>query len=167
MKRIRSLLQSLRHAWDGLKYCAVRERNFRIHLCASASVLMLAALYGASRWEYAAIILAVSLVMAMELLNTAIERTVDLITEEKKPQARAAKDTAAGMVLLAAAGSVALAGVIFSDAGRWELFFNRVGSNPWPYLGGLAVWGLLAWIFVFYFPSGKRGRSKTDVDTDL
>lgn len=153
---IRKLLESFRHAFAGLGYCMVQERNFRIHICAATAVLVFSALYGAAKWEYAVILLAVCLVMAMELLNTAIERTVDLITEEERPQAKAAKDSAAGMVLICAAGALALAGVIFSDPERWGIFWNKVGNHPWLYLGGFAAWACLAWIFVFYFPFRKK-----------
>lgn len=164
---IRKLLDSFRHAFAGLRYCIVRERNFRIHICVATAVLAFAVLYGALRWEYAVIFLAIGLVMAMELLNTAIERTVDLITKEKRPQAKAAKDSAAGMVLISAAMALALAGAVFSDPERWEILWNKVGNHLWLYLGGFAAWACLAWIFVFYFPFGKRGRSKTDVDINL
>lgn len=56
---------------------------------------------------------AVGLILSLELVNTAVEAVVDLVTEEKKPLAKIAKDTAAGAVLVAAIMAAAVGLVIF------------------------------------------------------
>ena len=53
------------------------------------------------------------MILALELVNTAVEAVVDLVTEEKKPLAKVAKDTAAGAVLIAAIMAAAVGCMIF------------------------------------------------------
>ena len=63
--------------------------------------------------EWCICLLLFGLVAALELVNTAVEAVVDLVTEEKKPLAKIAKDTAAGAVLFAAIISVIIGCIIF------------------------------------------------------
>ncbi|MGH2491662.1 MAG: diacylglycerol kinase family protein, partial [Candidatus Limnocylindria bacterium] len=56
--------------------------------------------------EWAVLVLAIALVLAFEALNTAMELAVTLASPERHPQAKAAKDVSAAMVLIAAAGAV-------------------------------------------------------------
>lgn len=157
MKKLMALGKSVCHALDGLWYCIQQERNFRIHICAALSVLLFSTLYGLKGWEWAAIVLAIWFVMTMELLNTSIEKTVDLITKERLPEAKTAKDTAAGMVLLSALGTVVLALIIFSDLVRWKVFFQMCAEYWFCFLPGAVIWLVAVIWFIFYFP--EKGRS--------
>src|SRR5690606_42047237 len=79
----------------------------RAHLLIAILVLLAATVLGVSRVELGIVVLTIALVMVAEMVNTALEAAVDLITEEYRPLARTAKRVAAGAVLLAAAASVA------------------------------------------------------------
>jgi diacylglycerol kinase len=103
--RRHTLARSFAWAWAGLGGAAVRERNMRIHLgmgvlaCAAAGLLPLRG------GERALLLLAVSLVVAGEAANSALEAVVDLVSPGWDARARVAKDAAAGAVLALAAGS--------------------------------------------------------------
>ena len=69
--------------------------------------------FGLTAMEWCICLLLFALVASLELVNTAVEAVVDLVTEEKKPLAKIAKDTAAGAVLFAAIISVIIGCIIF------------------------------------------------------
>ena len=89
------------------------ERNMKIHCLAIIVVTLTGTLFQITAMEWCICLLLFALVAALELVNTAIEAVVDLVTEEKKPLAKIAKDTAAGAVLFAAIISVIIGCIIF------------------------------------------------------
>ena len=94
------------YAFQGILYATRTQRNMRIHLIA-ASLALFAALYLRLERAYVAVVvIAIVLVIALELVNTAIEAVVDLTTVAHHPLAKIAKDAAAGAVLVAAMGAV-------------------------------------------------------------
>lgn len=111
--RNHSLASSFRHAFDGIISCIRRERNMKIHLSFTAAVIAAGILFKISATEWLVCLVLFGLVMALELVNTAIEEAVDLVTEERKPLAKLAKDSAAGAVLIAAIMAAAAGLVIF------------------------------------------------------
>jgi diacylglycerol kinase len=84
-----------------------------IHLSAAAAVSAAAALARIEPWGWAAVFLCFGLVIASELVNTAIERLCDLYTAEQSKAVRDVKDIAAGAVLVSAAAAVAVAAAVF------------------------------------------------------
>ncbi|GGL77265.1 diacylglycerol kinase [Deinococcus aerolatus] len=90
-------------AWTGVRHAYRSQANFRIEVWAGAAALALAA---ALRVPLAPVALACALVLALELVNTAVEAVVDLTSPDPHPLARVAKDAAAGAVLVAAAGAL-------------------------------------------------------------
>ena len=106
-------LRSFGHAFRGLKTLLQTQHNARIHALATVLVIAAGALAGLTVTEWALIALAVIGVLATEALNTAIEFLVDLASPEQHPLAAKAKDVAAGAVLIAAIGSVVVAGLVF------------------------------------------------------
>ena len=72
--------------------------------------------------DLALLVFAIALVWAAEAMNTAVEATVDLVTEERRPLARMAKDTAAAAVLVCAFGAAVVGALILGPAlyGRWQ-----------------------------------------------
>ena len=119
MSGFKDLLKSFAYAARGIFDCAVRERNFRIHIAAIVTVTIFAAVYGVTKTEAAVLALTMALVASLEAVNTAIEAAVDLESKEKSETARLAKDAAAGAVLIAAVGAVFVAMFIFGDAARF------------------------------------------------
>jgi diacylglycerol kinase len=90
-------------AIQGFAEAVRHERHMRFHLFAAAVVLALAAFLRLGRSDWLWLLLAIAGVWSAELLNTAIERVVDLSVEGLHPLAKAAKDTAAAAVLVMAA----------------------------------------------------------------
>ncbi|MED5020358.1 diacylglycerol kinase family protein [Paenibacillus chibensis] len=108
-----SLLESFAYAAEGVRYALRTQRNMRIHAAAAVAVITAAALLHLSWGRWVVLLLAITLVMAMELMNTALEAVVDLASPEVHPLAKAAKDAAAGAVLLSAIFAVAAGCIIF------------------------------------------------------
>ncbi|MCD6520777.1 MAG: diacylglycerol kinase family protein [Anaerolineae bacterium] len=113
-----NLYSSFRHAFEGLYYVIKEERNARIHLLATILVVALGLWLHLSTIEWALIITAIALVFAGELLNTVTELTIDLITLERLPLAKHAKDVAAGAVLVASLAA-ALLGFLILGPRLW------------------------------------------------
>jgi diacylglycerol kinase len=105
------LLRSFGFAFEGVSYLIRTQRNVQIELAIGAVAIGLAAWLGITPVEWAVLVLAIALVVALEALNTAIELAVTLASPERHPLAKAAKDVAAAMVLIAALASVVV-GVI-------------------------------------------------------
>ncbi|MBP3284144.1 MAG: diacylglycerol kinase family protein [Clostridia bacterium] len=97
----------------GIFHCLMNERNMRTHFIAGILVFGAAIYFKLSGVEIAIVGLTVGLVITTELINTAIENTVDLVTMEYKPLAKIAKDVAAGAVLLAAFTAVLVGLALF------------------------------------------------------
>ncbi|MHA7962731.1 diacylglycerol kinase family protein [Paenibacillus sp. CAU 1782] len=103
---MQKFLSSLGYACSGI-YEAVRsQRNMRIHCVAAVIVVAAGLVLSLGVLEWALLCLSMALVISLELVNTAIEHVVDLASPERKPLAKAAKDTAAGAVLAAAVFAV-------------------------------------------------------------
>lgn len=111
--RKHNVLKSFSFAFSGIRAALLNERNLQIHLAVSIAVIMFGVFFGISSLEWIIILLAIGGMFSLELLNTAIERVVDLATEEYHPLAKQAKDIAAGAVLVYAIVSVIIGGVIF------------------------------------------------------
>ena len=112
-------LKGFLYAVRGLWYCVRHERNFRIHLAVGFYVLLFAPYFSFTRGEWAVLLAVLALVPSLEAVNTAVEKAVDLVSPQRHPLARAAKDVAAGAVLLSACFSVAIGIVLFT---RWEIW---------------------------------------------
>lgn len=118
----RSFLSGLRHALDGVRELFKSERSMRIHVFAAVVVVLLGLLLQISAWEWAVCIALIGLVIGAELLNTAVEQTVDICSPDLDPRAKRAKDTAAGAVLVVALAAAA-AGLIIFLPKVWRMFF--------------------------------------------
>lgn len=118
---ITNLIKSFRFAIRGLKHAINNERNMRIHIVVALLVACFAFLYGLSATQYAVLFLCFGLVIAGEMVNTAIEALVNLETPAYNNLARIAKDVAAGAVFVSAIVTVIVACFLFSDLSRlWE-----------------------------------------------
>ena len=105
------LYKSFGYAFEGI-FAGIRgERNMKIHCFAAVCVIVAGVLFHISVTEWCICLVLFGLILSLELVNTAIEAVVDLVTEDKKPLAKLAKDTAAGAVLIAAV-MAAMAGLL-------------------------------------------------------
>nr|WP_027871491.1 diacylglycerol kinase family protein [[Eubacterium] cellulosolvens] len=111
------LYKSFGYAFAGIFACLKKERNIKIHLCFTAAVIFFGFFLRISAVEWCICLALFGLVLSLEIVNTAIEAVVDLVTEEKKPLAGLAKDAAAGAVLTAAICSAVAGLIIFLPKG--------------------------------------------------
>lgn len=110
---MKTFFKAFTYAWMGIVHGAQRERNVKFHLVAALLVLAAGWMTGLSQWEWIIIIAVIGIVIAMELLNAAVERVVDLVTQEVHPLAKQAKDLAAGAVLVFSIASAIIGLIIF------------------------------------------------------
>ncbi|WP_028399241.1 diacylglycerol kinase family protein [Ectobacillus panaciterrae] len=107
------LIKSFQYAFSGIWTCIRYERNMKIH-CGAAVFISLAGLYyHIEKHEWLILLLTIGGVMSLEMINTAVEKSVDLVTSEQHPLAKLAKDAAAGAVLLFSCIAVLIGGLIF------------------------------------------------------
>ena len=111
-KGVFTFCQSMRCALHGIAAC-LRSRNFRIELCFAVLALVLAAVLSLDVNGWALIVVCIFSVLALEIANTALESLVDLASPDFHELAGKAKDCAAGAVLVASLGSVAVGAVLF------------------------------------------------------
>jgi diacylglycerol kinase (ATP) len=108
-----NLLVSFKYAWAGITYSFQTQRNFRIHVSFCALAIALSLFLHLSPVEIAVIGLTSGLVLALELLNTAIESLVDLTVKQTYHDlAKIAKDCAAGAVLVSALVAILVASTL-------------------------------------------------------
>ena len=109
---LRKWADSANHAIEGILFAAKNERHLRYHLYAAVMVLLLSYVLGVPRLEFLVILVAVILVMLAEMINTAIEYLVDIVSPEYSEKARTAKDVSAGAVFITAVGSAVVGYII-------------------------------------------------------
>lgn len=114
---------SFRHAFAGIFEALRSERHMQFHLGATFLVIALSVWLRLSAGEWLWLLAAITGVWVAELMNTAIERTVDRISSEHHPLAKTAKDTAAGAVLIAALFAVAVGAIVLGPP-LWEACFQ-------------------------------------------
>jgi diacylglycerol kinase (ATP) len=114
-RRTPAVLQSFNWAFEGVIHVLRTERNMRIHFALATAVLILAFSYGVTKLELMALLIAISFVLIAEMVNTAIEATIDLATTSFDPLAKIAKDIAAGAVLIASVNAVLIGYLVFAD----------------------------------------------------
>lgn len=117
--KIRKIIDSFNYAISGLIYALKTQRNMKIHFIIGSIVIISSLFMDFSKIELIVLFFTICLVIITEMINTAIEATVDLYTKTYHPLARIAKNVAAGTVLIAALNSIVVA---------YVLFFNRL--NP-------------------------------------
>ncbi|KAF0207396.1 MAG: diacylglycerol [Actinobacteria bacterium] len=111
--RTRSIVWSFNHAIDGIVYALRTQRNMRIHVVAAMLVLVAALFFRVSRIEFLMLMLTIAFVIGTELVNTAVEATIDVATQTFDPIAKIGKDVAAGAVLVSSVCAVVVGYVVF------------------------------------------------------
>ncbi|KHF41882.1 diacylglycerol kinase family protein [Halalkalibacter okhensis] len=115
------LLRSFFYASQGFKYVLKHEQNMQIHLLVAIVTVFAAFLLQFPVGHWVVLLLVIASMFALEIMNTAIERTVDLVTEEYHPLAKRAKDIAAAAVFIYCLFAVAIGCILFIPA-LLELF---------------------------------------------
>ena len=110
-KSFKRLLKSFKYAIEGIIYAFKYEQNIIVHTLVMILVILLGIIVKLSIFEWLICLILFGLVIATEMINTAIEATVDLACDKKDPLAKIAKDTASGAVLVFAI-TASIAGII-------------------------------------------------------
>ncbi|MEI6889547.1 MAG: diacylglycerol kinase family protein [Bacteroidales bacterium] len=111
---IRERLISFRFAFKGIATAIRTQHNFRIHIAILALVITSGFVFGISPTEWCIVLLASALVLGLEMINTALEFVVDMISPEYHEKAGAIKDISAASVLIAALVAATCGIIIFS-----------------------------------------------------
>ncbi len=112
-KGIKKFFHSFTYPIKGLKYAYRNEQNLTFDVGMAALVTIFGFIFKLNKYEWAILVLTMGLVLSCELINTAIEATVDLVTEEYHPLAKVAKDTSAAAVFIFAIVAVVVGLIIF------------------------------------------------------
>ncbi|MCR8631420.1 MULTISPECIES: diacylglycerol kinase family protein [Paenibacillus] len=150
--------RSFRFAYEGVKYALSTQRNMKFHFFAAFVVLLLALYLGLPKLEILFILLAVTLMIVTELINTAVEKAVDLAMPDLHPLAKIAKDVAAASVLVSAAFAAIVGMIVFYDPID-RLFINVRSAEGHSFSAGM-VWVLLSLVMLTVIVVETRFSSK-------
>lgn len=120
---LRKWVESANYAIEGILHAVKTQRHLRYHLCTALLILLLSLFLGISQFEFIAIAIIVIIVLGVEMLNTAVEATVDILFKEYDTRAKIIKDIAAGAVLIVSIGAVVVGYIIFLP------YFKKTFSN--------------------------------------
>ena len=113
MNKQQNLLKSFSNAFNGMKDFLLHDRNGKIHLAATIAVIILSLALNISLTEWIIVLLCIVIVMALEMINAAIEKLCDVVHKDFHPAIKMIKDISAGAVLWAAIISAIIACIIF------------------------------------------------------
>jgi diacylglycerol kinase (ATP) len=130
--RAPTLIDSFNYAFEGIIHVLRTQRNLRIHFAIAIAVIAAAAAFGVDRIELICLLLAIAFVLVAEMVNSAIEGAIDVSTTSFDPNAKLAKDIAAGAVLISTVTALAVGYLIFAHAAahRTAHFLDRVRDAP-------------------------------------
>ena len=112
-KECKKLMNSFKYAIEGFISSFKTERNMKIHILAAIIVIIAGIILKLNTNEWFVCIIAIVMVIAGELFNTAIETIVDMISPEKNEKAKLVKDISAAAVLILAIGALVCGLIIF------------------------------------------------------
>jgi diacylglycerol kinase len=106
-------IKSFGHAWNGIIYLFSKERNAQIEGTIGILAIAMGLYFHIGKHDWYVIILCIALVLSLEAINTALEKTLDTIHPNINSSIGIAKDVAAGAVLLAAISTAIIGFIIF------------------------------------------------------
>ena len=132
MKSRPSVIESFNFAIEGVIHVLRTQRNMRIHFGAAVVVIVVSVAVGVSKIELIVLLLSIAFVLIAEMINTAIEGTIDAATTSFDPMAKLAKDIAAGAVLIASVNAIAVGYLVFAGkaADKTADVLDRVRNAP-------------------------------------
>ena len=114
-KKNKSFFTAAKHAVEGIICAFNTERNLRIDYIIGLIVLICSLFFEFTKTEFACLCLTIGFVIFSEMVNSAVEYVVDLVTDKYDVRAKAAKDIAAGAVVLSALNSIIMAIFVFGS----------------------------------------------------
>ena len=127
-----SVIESFNFAIEGVIHVLRTQRNMRLHFAAAVVVIVVAVAVGVSKIELSVLLISIAFVLVAEMINTAVEGTIDAATTSFDPMAKLAKDIAAGAVLIASVNAVAVGYLVFAGkaADKTAEVLDRVRGAP-------------------------------------
>src|SRR5438034_10852290 len=127
-----SVMESFNFAIEGVIHVLRTQRNMRLHFAAAVAVIVVAVAVGVSKIELSLLLVSIAFVLVAEMINTAVEGTIDAATTSFDPMAKLAKDIAAGAVLIASVNAVAVGYLVFAGkaADKTAQVLDRVRNAP-------------------------------------
>jgi diacylglycerol kinase (ATP) len=127
-----NVLDSFNYAFEGIIHVLRTQRNMRIHFLVAVVVLILALIVNVSKMELIALLISITFVLIAEMLNSAIEGAIEVSTTTFDPNAKLAKDVAAGAVLIATVNAIAVGYLVFAGkaADRSSELLDRLRDAP-------------------------------------
>ncbi|TCC93236.1 diacylglycerol kinase family protein [Pedobacter frigiditerrae] len=110
---MKKFLKSFIYSFNGLSYAFRTQLSFRVHCLAAVLVVLLGLYFKLNSYEWLWIAIAIAVVVILELVNTAIEILVDLVSPEQNPKAGAIKDVASAAVLIGGLMALVIGLIIF------------------------------------------------------
>lgn len=107
------ILKKFGYAWNGIKGAFKAEQSFRIQLAVAAAVAVAGLVVGLTQMEWLFVIMAIGTVLSLELLNTMIEKTLDLLHPAQHERVRLIKDVSAAAVLISSAAAMIVGLLVF------------------------------------------------------
>ena len=154
---LKRIIQSFNYAIGGIMYCFRTQRNMRIHFAVAILAVIMGVVLNITRNEMLILVLTIFFVLFAEMVNTAVEALVDMVTKEYHPLAKTAKNIAAGAVLIASLAAIIVGYLIFFDK------IVRFSSFSLNYVRSLPVYITLASLLVVFLAvvmiksGGKKG----------
>ncbi|MDP8213990.1 MAG: diacylglycerol kinase [Candidatus Euphemobacter frigidus] len=129
------IIDSFNAAVEGIVHVLKTQRNMRVHFVAAALVLIFSIILKMAADDLLFLLSAIVLVLLVEMINTAIELTINLIKDTYHPMARAAKDVSAGAVFIASIYAIAVAYLVFFKkgylTGPLSISLETIRSSHW------------------------------------
>lgn len=139
---------SFLYAAQGVRTAVRQERNMRFHLCAAFYVYLFSLFYDFTKTEYCLLTVMVAGVLALELVNSSLERTVERPAPSRYRTAGVVKDMAAGAVLVFSIGCAVCGVLLFWDVAVFREIMAFFAGHPVA-LAALCASLVCSWLFIF------------------
>lgn len=157
--RSKNLTESINHGVDGIIYAVRTERNLKIQFVVAVMVLTICLWLNLEAIDLILVFIAITFVIMAEMINTAIEAMVNLLTLSHHPLARVAKDVSAGAVIVACVNSMIIGYLVIFKLLKqpfWHSVLQRIKAFP-----GHAVLILFVFILILVLIIKALGRHGT------
>ena len=159
MRLLKKPLNGFKYAVEGIEHVFRTQHHMRFHFLILVLVLMISLVFKLERMEVLILLFTISLVLTAEMINTAIEAVVDLVTQTYHPLAKFAKDIAAGAVLITTINALAVGFLLFMSGDRLKTVTQKIGIQKpdWP-LVMFVAFILLVVMTTMWKVSGSKGK---------
>lgn len=153
----RNMLDSFNNAIEGIIYAVRTQKHMKIHMVATVIVLLMCFFYDLTKFEVLILTITITLVVMAEMINTAVECTIDMSTNYYHPLAKIAKNVAAGAVFITAINAVIVGYIIFGDklnSITFTIMIKVKNSDPYTIFIILVIVSILTVIVKAIFGEG-------------